>query len=178
MHENEGRGRRPGTPKNNQESPSPKEQGESRSRVKERQPLRKVLFIAPPGGLEIDPKTRWTEEQEFRAAGRSSALDVGIDNPALKIDLNEGHPGLNEPCVWFVRLQRGAITEEKAREVELHWRQQYKTWEKQKLEKSIKDSERDYTSYVRRFPEKDGQQFKYEIGLKQQELQRRQNKSD
>jgi hypothetical protein len=137
-----------------------------------------VLFIAPPGGLEIDPKTRWAGEQEFRAARRSSALDVGTDNLALKIDLSKGHPGLNEPCVWFVRLQSGAITEEKAREIERYWRKQYKTWDKQKLEKSIKDLERDYTSYVRRFPEKGGQQFKYEIGLKQQELQRRQNKSD
>jgi hypothetical protein len=141
-----GQGRPEGAPK--EEDRAPKGQGRGHKESAERQPLRKVLFIAPPGGLEIDPKTRWTEEQEFRAARRSSALDVGTDNPALKIDLNEGHPGLNEPCVWFVRLQRGAITEEKVREVELHWRKQYKTWEKQKLEKSIKDLERDYTSYV------------------------------
>lgn len=170
MERKEGR-RRPVAPKS-------QEQGGGKKESKERQPLQKVLFIAPLGEQEIDPKTRWTEEQEFRAARRSSALDVGTDNPALKIDLSKGHPGLNEPCVWFVRLQSGAITEAKAREVERYWRKQYKTWDKQKLEKSIKDLERDYTSYVRRFTEKDGQQFKYEIGLKQQELQRRQNKSD
>jgi hypothetical protein len=156
MERNEGLGR-PGTP-NSQEGTSPKAQKES----KERQPLQKVLFIAPPGGLEIDSKTRWAGEQEFRAVRRSSALDVGTDNLALKIDLSKGHPGLNEPCVWFVRLQSGAITEEKAREIERYWRKQYKTWDKQKLEKSIKDLESDYTSYVRRFPEEGGQQFKYE----------------
>jgi hypothetical protein len=143
--------------------------------VKEHQSLRKVVFINPPGEPKIRRQNGWQQDHEFRAVRGSGGV---YDCVIPKIDFNKGHPCLNDPAEWFVRLQMGAITEEKAREVERYWREQYKTWDKQKLEDSIKDLERDYTFYVRSNPEEDGQQFKYEIRLQQQELQRRQSKSD
>lgn len=110
--------------------------------------------------------------------GKSTAFDVGSTHPALKIDLNEGHPGLNDLCTWFMRLQRGAITEEKLQKCEQYWREEYKTWDKQKLQESIKQLEERYTDYLRRFPEEYGHHFTYEIELKRQELRQRKKVTD
>lgn len=154
-----------------QRKPNQKEQGSVRN------DSNTGTKLAPLVGKKEPDKLSLTPAGETKIEGDNPERTL-FDCVIPKITFDKAHPGLSEPCEWFLRLQERKITEEKAQECEQYWREEYKTWDKQKLEENIKDLEEHCTNYVRRFPEEDAQHFKYEIELKRQELRRRQNRSD
>jgi hypothetical protein len=159
----------------------------------------KYLFIRPPQEQEGAQKEKKANNSlispvEQKLSNKLSPLNMGDEDKTPRCVYRppfgrELIPENWSPVMYHELLRDKVITEEQAQEFEGYWRERFKKWSTQYLEEGIRDMRelwafsmkfavRETTPARRDYHKEQAQDATYQLGLLQQELQRRQKKSD